>query len=250
MDSEGSAIPAHAASLGSALGQRSTTAHVLVVASPNAQPALQALLRNAGYDALCVEDPYAALLELLVKPMVYRAVVLSLQGLYREELSVIRTLRARLSHVEVWLAHTDGRHAAMAEAVRLGAGGILSDEGLHRLDEPSAAPLDAPTASTLNARAKLIGDGAAQPIAPAAPSAHSFAAADEEHRAAHDGPSASSSHDDVANAYDDAPPVSLAPELPDSLVSGEPILSAEELSALLADPEPTTHHGNAERGTP
>lgn len=247
MDSEGSFIPAPASTLGSALGQRSMTAHVLVVASPNAQPALQALLRNAGYDALCVEDPYAALLELLVKPLVYRAAVLSLQGLYREELPLIRTLRARLPHVEVWLAHTDGRHAAMAEAVRLGAGGILSDDGLHRLDEPASVPLDAPTASTLQARAMMIGDGASQPIAPTAPSAHSVTASDA-NDAAHDG--ALEPQDGISAGYDDAPPVSLSPDLPDSLASGEPILSAEELSALLADPEPATPHGHADGGAP
>lgn len=221
MDSEGSLIPAPASSLGSALGQRSTTAHVLVVASPGAQPALQASLRTAGYDALCVEDPYAALLELLVKPMVYRAVVMSLQGLYREELTVIRTLRARLPHVEVWLAHTDGRHAAMAEAVRLGAGGILSDEGLHRLDEPALPAHDSVAANTLAARAMLIGDTSAHDVSAASPTAHS-----------------SAGHDAIDASLDDTAPVSLAPDLPDSLATGEPILSAEELSALLADPEP------------
>jgi DNA-binding NarL/FixJ family response regulator len=223
MDSEGSHIPATSPALGSALGQRSTAAHVLVVASGGAQPALQATLRNAGYDAFSVDDPYAALLELLVKPMVYRAVVMSLQGLYREELSVIRTLRARLPHVEVWLAHTDGRHAAMAEAVRLGAGGILSDEGLHRFDESASAPATSePAASaTLSARALMLGEPCSDAIPVAAPTAHSVSG-------------------ESTGGHDESTGASHSSDLPDSLASGEPILSAEELTALLAEPEPAS----------
>src|SRR4029079_7461695 len=81
-----------------------------------------------------LDDPYAATVELLKRPLVYRALVVSLSSLYREELPVIATIRKRLPHVDIWLAHTEGRQAAMVEALRLGAAGLLADDGaLHRI---------------------------------------------------------------------------------------------------------------------
>ena len=128
----------------------------MLIAGPNPSPASSgqalALVSNAsatdltdeltrlGYRATAIDDPYAAMVELLDRPLVYRAFVVSLPALYREELSIIRAVRARLPHIDVLLAHTDGRHAALAEAMRLGATGLLSDEAIHRLAdiEPTA----------------------------------------------------------------------------------------------------------------
>lgn len=62
----------------------------------------------------------------------YRALIISLSTLYREELQMIAAVVGRYPQVEVWLTHTDGRPAALAEAMRLGAHGLLSAEGLHR----------------------------------------------------------------------------------------------------------------------
>ncbi len=59
--------------------------------------------------------------------------VLSLQSVYREELSLIATVKNRLPEVEIWLTDTDGRQAAMAQAMCLGADGLLGDDGLHRV---------------------------------------------------------------------------------------------------------------------
>ena len=42
-------------------------------------------------------------------------------------------VKRRYPHVEVWLAHTDGRQAALAESMSLGADGLLDDDGLHRV---------------------------------------------------------------------------------------------------------------------
>ena len=66
--------------------------------------------------------------------------VLSLQSLYRDELAVITTVRQRFPHVSVWLAHTDGRAAALVEAMRLGAEALVSSNGVHALGENNDEP--------------------------------------------------------------------------------------------------------------
>jgi hypothetical protein len=91
-----------------------------------------AVLQQLGLSCSEVEDPYAAMLELARRPMVYRAMILSLASLFKEELGLVATVKRRMPHVEIWLTHTDGRTGALAEAMRLGADGLLSEEGLHR----------------------------------------------------------------------------------------------------------------------
>jgi hypothetical protein len=109
------------------------------------------ILRTLGFDAAEFDDPYAAMTELCRRPLVYRAAILSLASLYREELAIIPAIKSRFPHVEVWLAHTDGRQAALAESMRLGADGLLADDGLHRVAgtaAPSTSP--APPATVVN----------------------------------------------------------------------------------------------------
>ncbi len=59
--------------------------------------------------------------------------ILNLTSLYREELAFIESVKRRFPHVEVWLTQTDGRQASLAEAMRLGADGLLADDGMHRI---------------------------------------------------------------------------------------------------------------------
>ena len=113
----------------------------LVVAGPSARPATVALLQQLGYAAGEADDPYAAVLELCRRPTAYQSVILGLTSLFREELAVITTLKQRFPHVEVWLTQTDGRPAAMAEAMRLGADGLLGEDGLHRLAMTAPTPV-------------------------------------------------------------------------------------------------------------
>src|SRR5205823_12268325 len=96
-----------------------------------------------------VADPYSALAELLDGKNSYRGIVLSLQSVYREEIAVIGTLKRRLPQLEIWLAHTDGRQAALAEAMRLGADGLLGEEGLHRIASSQPPESAANTAQTV-----------------------------------------------------------------------------------------------------
>src|SRR5256885_5667394 len=105
----------------------------LLVGSESCRPQLLHLLRQLGFQCGETEDPYAAMAELARHPRGYWSVVLSLTGLYREELQLIGAVKRRFPHVEVWLTHTDGRAAALAEAMRLGADGVLTEDGAHRI---------------------------------------------------------------------------------------------------------------------
>jgi hypothetical protein len=117
-----------------------TVGRALVVANPSGRAPLVALLARMGFDCGECDDPYSAALELAQRRLVYRALILSLAGLFREELSLIATVKRRYPHIEIWLAHTDGRQASLAESMRLGADGLIDDEGLHRIAATSPSP--------------------------------------------------------------------------------------------------------------
>ncbi len=120
------------------------TGRALVVGTESNRPQAVAVLQQLGLTCAEVDDPYAAALELARRPLVYRAIILSLASVYKEELQLIATVKRRMAHVEVWLTHTDGRQAALAEAMRLGADGLLSEEGLHRTSTGAPATEPAP----------------------------------------------------------------------------------------------------------
>ena len=104
----------------------------LIVGTPSSRTQPLAVLQGLGFTCAETDDPYHAMLELARRPMVYRALILSLTGLYREELQVVAAAKRRFPHVDIWLTHIDGRQASLAEAMRLGADGLLADDGLHR----------------------------------------------------------------------------------------------------------------------
>jgi hypothetical protein len=109
----------------------------LVVGNPPSRAEPADTLRRMGYGCAEMDDPYAAMAELCRRPLVYRALVLSLASLHREELGIIPGVKRRFPHIDIWLTHTDGRQAALADAMRLGADGLLSGEGLHRVAVPA-----------------------------------------------------------------------------------------------------------------
>ncbi|CAN5616959.1 hypothetical protein BH10PLA1_BH10PLA1_21910 [soil metagenome] len=116
----------------------------LIVGSPSTRSQPLATLQRHGYTCAEADDPYAAMAELCRRPLVYRAVIFSLASVYKEELAMIATVKRRFPHVEMWLTNTDGRQALMIEAMRLGAEGLVAEDGLHRLAIGAAPhlPLD------------------------------------------------------------------------------------------------------------
>lgn len=121
---------------------------MLIVAGASMQPQPTQILIQLGFEPHSVLDPYSAMAELLSSGANYRGMVLSLQSVYREEIAMIATLKRRLPHLEIWLAHTDNRQAALAEAMRLGADGLLGEEGLHRIASSQATPEAVPPPAT------------------------------------------------------------------------------------------------------
>lgn len=117
--------------------------HAMVVCGDASRERPADLLRQLGYEIDHQDDPYAAMLELCRRPLVFRAVVLSLQSLYRDELLIISAVRRRFPHITIWLTHTDGRQAALAEAMRLGAEGLIGDDGLHSFADAATPPVTA-----------------------------------------------------------------------------------------------------------
>jgi hypothetical protein len=148
----------------------------LVIGSAGCRAAPLNTLQELGYGCAEAEDPYAAMSELSRRPLAYRAVILSLHSLYKEELHLIGATKRRFPHVEIWLTDTDGRQAAMVESMRLGADGLLAEDGLHRIGVPGVpAPVpEMPLARSASAVAALgAGLAAAQQhVAPAPPSRH------------------------------------------------------------------------------
>jgi hypothetical protein len=139
--------------------------------------------------------------------------VLSLAGLYREELNLMPAVKRRFPHIEIWLSHTDGRQGALADAMRLGADGLLSEDGLHRLviSGGGVTPPPTPIASSPNAAADGSAFASATEIAPRE--------ADEAH---------------PPEGLIVSPVNSTEPEP----AGGEPVLTADELRALLHEQSP------------
>jgi CheY-like chemotaxis protein len=119
--------------------------HAMVVSGDVSRDRPGQVLRGLGYEVDFRDDPYAAMIELCRRPLVFRAVVLSLQALYRDELQIIATIRRRFPHMTIWLTQTDGRQASLAEARRLGAEGLVADDGIVTfVDSPAPVAAVAP----------------------------------------------------------------------------------------------------------
>ncbi len=127
------------------------TGRALLVGNPASRNDSLSTLGGLGYGCDQADDPYSAFGEICRAPAAYQFIILCLGSLYREELAVIRVIKNRFPQMEVWLSQPDGRSAAMAEGLRLGADGLLSDEGFHRIGvAPAAASDDVPAVQTLD----------------------------------------------------------------------------------------------------
>lgn len=173
------------------------TGRALIIGSPACRNAPLGTLQRLGFTCAEIDDPYSAMAELCRRPLVYRAIILSLASLYREEMALIQAVKRRWPHVDVWVTQTEGRLAALADAMRLGADGLLSEDGLHR------------TALTGGTTDTVYRTSEPAPVAAA------------------------------ATPVSAVPPVDPDPETHEEETGGnEPILTADELRALLAE-QPT-----------
>ena len=192
----------------------------LVVANPASRPEPMTALQDLGFTCDELDDPYAAMAELCRRPLAYRALILSLASVYREELTVIDAVKRRFPHLDVWVAHTDGRQAALADAIRLGADGLLADDGLHRVAlAATAAPAPVPVAPSPVRNIPVPVSPAGSAMGTATPAATPEATAPP--TAPAEASSRESGEADVAE-----------------LAAGEPVLTADELRALLQE-QPT-----------
>lgn len=174
----------------------------MIVGNADCRIAPRTAMSDIGYQCAEVDDPYAAMAEICRRPLVYRALVLSLNSLFREELSLIETIKRRFGHIDIWLTDTDGRQAALAEALRLGADGLIAEDGIHRIGSGSPPPQRPPAVTIIPP----------QPISEAPP---------------------------LHEKEDNEQPLKADPPAD---ASGEPILTAEELRALLQEDETTHEH--------
>ena len=178
----------------------------MVVGSAGSRAAAVGTLRSLGYQSVEADDPYSAAAELSKRSMTYRAMILCLNSFYREELSFIASIKHRYPHIDIWLSQTDGRAAALAEALRLGADGLLSDDGPHRFAMVEEGP----------------GTVAEKP--------------EKQPAAGKTG--------GRAEAENPKPMVKIFAEMP----IGDPVLTADELRALLQEPaRPSENHNEGSR---
>jgi hypothetical protein len=164
---------------------------VLFICSPASRSQARRELQRLGFTCAEFDDPYAAIVELARRPGDFAAAVVSLASLYGEELAIVAAITQRFPGIDVFLAHADERRDMAAEAIRLGATGILGNQGIRRL---AAAPNVATTAP---------------PTAPPA-----------------------------ATASSDARSMTTISATAPAANADDPILTAEELRALLEDPAP------------
>lgn len=199
---------------------------MLIVAGEGGREQCHLTLSTLGLQSTDADDPYAALAEICRRPLVYRAVVLSLASLYREELAIIPALRSRFAHLEIWLTHTDGRQSALAEALGYGCDALLDDAGLHPTGS-GTSDIETPAISAQESEAPPEHPPAESPENEIVDEAEAAARADTDQPAEDEQtpeePSKEGSQEDM------------------DLVSDhplEPVLTAEELRALLQDSDP------------
>ncbi|HUB25849.1 MAG TPA: hypothetical protein VL992_10510 [Tepidisphaeraceae bacterium] len=123
------------------------------------QPA--AILSRLGWTCVEMDDPYSAMVELAGQPQNYSSLIVSLNSLFGEELAFVATVKRRWAHIEIWLTRGEGMNGLQDEALRLGADGVLNDDGPHRLappetdDSANGPPLADPVLSAEELKALL-----------------------------------------------------------------------------------------------
>lgn len=214
----------------------------LIVGNPACRSQPATVLQRLGFQCAEVDDPYSAMIEICRRPLVYRALILSLSGLFREELAMIESVKRRYQHIEIWLSQTDGRQATLAEAMRLGADGLVSEDGLHRT--AVGAPAITPAQTTLVMRpasSSSYADDRDEDDEEQQGGATQQRPGEDEQQQLHHPLAKPGSSTETASA-DDSSQAGAAEETESDLA--EPVLTADELRALLQD-QPTSPPGGS-----
>ena len=198
---------------------------VLVVGSEGCRATPLEMLRISGFTCGESDNPYTAILEISRQTGNYGALLLCLNSLYTEELAMIAAVKKRWPRLDIWLAQTENRQSTMTEAIQLGADGVLDHDGFHRTvtlpaakDQPAGRPAQPsqplPLRTKSPALPKSPSPGKSKKSIPA-PNAEKVTTTDKIQETTHL----------VDQSYVDTS-------------DGEPILTAAELRALLADAPP------------
>lgn len=181
-------------------------------------------LHRLGAQCAVLEDVYHAASELSRRPGAFGAVVLVAPCLYPEEVAAIPALRACSPGLKVVLASAEQHLSLLAAALRAGCVGVLTDAGIEVMNRP--APVEVPAAS-LRTEPPAGPARAAEPVRPVAPARAPEPGLperlllDDEHPLPADTTDAHDHPDDADDPF----------EFP----SHEPLITAEELHALLRD---------------
>lgn len=111
-----------------------TSGRVALIAGPTTRDQHAETLMRAGYDVYGFDDPYDAMLAICRKPLVFRAVTLSLQGIYLQELAIIPVISRRYPHMRLVACDTHGRRAAFDRARELGVTDQLDGGGIRPVE--------------------------------------------------------------------------------------------------------------------
>src|SRR5277367_5667016 len=115
------------------------TGRSLLVGTPAARVSAAAILGRLGWTCIEMDDPYAAMAALSAAPRTFSSLILSLSGLFGDELEMISVVKRRYPQIEIWLSRAEGLDGILNEAMRLGADGILGSDGPHRIPSPSGS---------------------------------------------------------------------------------------------------------------
>lgn len=194
-------------------------------------------LHRLGASTHRLDDPYHAIATLARGPHDFDAIVLILPCVYEDELSLISAIRLISPATPVYLAGAEQNLSLLAAAVRLGATGLVTTSGIETLAAPSSphassalhpltrlaataanAPDDAPSISPSQNPSLRSAQSSIAPLAPQS------AEEDMEDDCDFD---ESEQDNDALNC-----------------VPTDPIISAEELHALLHDMPPAPVEGS------
>lgn len=187
-------------------------------------------LHRLGAQCVILEDPYHAVAELArTADSTYGALVLILPCIYPGELACIPIFRNLAPHTRILIAAADQHLSSLASALRLGASGVVTDLGVELLG-PTSHSLPTAAGSPLATTAPAVVSSATPAMAVAGP-----AVTDEEPTA----PSSETATETEAEAQVDESEEDLEfddeveGDLPQD--NGDPLLTADELHALLHD---------------